>query len=114
MLVAIGWQLAAVACSREIAEKEVALRERNSRRSALLNMCQDDGLIVAMFGAGARGYILKGSRSANLMHDVRIVVAGGGPLTRTWVSACCMPTTATTRRAALCRFPRREPDGAPI
>ncbi|MCX6032955.1 MAG: GAF domain-containing sensor histidine kinase [Chloroflexi bacterium] len=39
LLAAIGWQLAAaVACGREIAQKEVALRERNSRWSALYDI----------------------------------------------------------------------------
>lgn len=39
LLAAIGWQLAAaVACAREIARKEVALRERNGRWSALYDI----------------------------------------------------------------------------
>ncbi len=53
------------------------LRRHPGVRVLVMTMSADDDAVVAALRAGARGYVVKGSSRADLLHAVRTVAAGG-------------------------------------
>lgn len=56
----------------------LVLRECPHVGVVVLTMVQDDDAVFAAMRAGARGYLLKGARRAEIMHAITTVADGGG------------------------------------
>ncbi len=59
-----------------IATTERLIRAMPHIRVLILSMADDDDSVLAAMRAGARGYVLKGARKAELLRAVRAVAAG--------------------------------------
>ncbi|MEU4573647.1 response regulator transcription factor [Nonomuraea sp. NPDC023979] len=60
-----------------IAATELLVRDHPHIRVVVLSMSDDDDSVFAAVRAGARGYVLKGARKAEIVRAVQVVAEGG-------------------------------------
>ncbi|MFF2196507.1 response regulator, partial [Streptomyces sp. NPDC058157] len=71
----------------------------------MLTMSDDDGSLLAALQAGARGYVVKGAGSAEVLHALRTVAAGGAVFGSEVAARLSALLTAGHRRDAGQLFP---------
>lgn len=78
------------------------VRDRPDTGVLVLTMMDDDTSVLAAMRAGARGYVLKGARAAEILRAIEMVAAGeavfGAPLAARMMQLFAIPGTRASER----------------